>query len=162
MATQGSNIERQFDENWQKSLAAIGVRIRFETAQWPENMKAARAGRLQMWSLGSTATTPDGQLALAYFYGPSIGSENLARFRLPAFDAIYRRMLLLPDGPERAALFVEAAKLAVAYMPYKTHVHRIYIDLTQPWATGWRQALFRNEAWQFVEVDPALRERLAR
>ena len=160
MATQSSQIERQFDENWQKSLQAVGLRIKFNTAQWPENMKAARAGKLQMWSLGSTIGS-DAQASLAYMYGPSIGSSNLARFRLPAFDAIYQRMLLLPDGPERAALFIEASKLVVAYMPYKMHAHRVYTDLNQPWITGWRQALFRNQAWQFVEVDAALRERMA-
>jgi hypothetical protein len=71
-------------------------------------------------------------------------------------------MLVLPDGPERAALFLEAAKLVTAYLPYKMHVHRIYVDLTQPWVTGWRQGLFRNESWMFAEVDPALRERMTR
>jgi ABC-type transport system substrate-binding protein len=160
MATQASQIERQFDENWQKSLAAVGLRVRFNTAQWPENLKSARAGRLQMWTLGSTATAPDGQPALQAMYGPSSGDANLARFRLPAFDALYRRMLVLPDGPERAALFQQASKLVVAYMPYKIHVHRIYTDLNQPWIAGYRQPLFRNELWQYVEVDAALRERL--
>jgi ABC-type transport system substrate-binding protein len=162
MATQSSQIERQLDEAWQKSLAAIGVRIRFNVAQWPENMKAARAGKLQMWSLGSTATQPDAQESLEYMYSPSIGSANLARFRLPAFDALYERMLPLPDGPERAALFREATKLVVAYMPYKVHVHRVYNDLAQPWIRGYRQPLFRNEVWQYVEVDPALRVRMGR
>ena len=159
MATQASQIERQFDENWQKSMAAIGLRIRFEVAQWPVNMKAARAGTLSMWSLGSTATSPDGQGALGYMYGPSIGSENLARFRLPAFDAVYRKLSLLPDGPERQELFVEATKLVIAYMPYKMHVNRIYTDLNHPWLTGYRQGLFRNECWQYVDVDAALRDR---
>jgi len=160
MGTQPSQFDRQIEENWQKSLAAVGIRIRFDTAQWPENMKAARAGKLQMWGLGSTATTPDGLPALAYMYGPSIGSQNLARFKLPAFDTVYRRMLDLPDSPERAALFAEANKLALAYMPYKIHVHRIYNDLSQPWITGYRQAFFRQECWQFVEVDTALRDRM--
>ena len=113
-----------------------------------------------MWALGSTAGSPDGQTALDYMYGPSAGDSNLARFKLPAFDAIYRRMLLLPDGPERAALFTEASKLLVAYAPYKTHVHRIYTNLAQPWITGYRQTLFRNEIWQYIEVDAAMRERL--
>jgi len=99
MATQSSAIERQFDENWQKSLAAVGLRIRFNTAQWPENLRAARAGKLQMWSLGSTSSTPDAQGALEPMYGPSIGQANYAKFKLPAFDAIYQRMLDLPDGP---------------------------------------------------------------
>ena len=162
MATQASQIERQFDENWQKSLAAIGIRIKFNVAQWPENMKAARLGKLAMWSLGSTAATPDGQGAFGYMYGPAIGSGNLARFKLPAFDAVYKRMSVLPDGPERKALFVEATNLVTAYMPYRVHAHRIYTDLNHPWLTGYRQNLFRNECWQFVEVDGAMRDRMTR
>jgi ABC-type transport system substrate-binding protein len=160
MATQASYFERQLDENWQKSLAEIGVRIKFNTAQWPENLKSARAGKLQMWGLGSTATTPDAQQAFNYMYGPAIGATNYARFKLPAFDAIYEKLSGLPDGPERAALFLEASKLLTAYMPYKMHVHRIYIQLAQPWITGFRQTLFRNEVWQYVEVDAAQRDRL--
>jgi hypothetical protein len=45
-------------------------------------------------------------------------------------------------------------------MPYKMHVHRILIHLAQPWITGFRQTLFRNEVWQYVEVDAAQRDRL--
>ena len=161
IASQSSQIDRQFNEIWQKGLDSIGVRVKFVTAQWPENMKAARAGRLQMWFLGSTLGA-DAQPAFGYMYGPQIGSENLARFKLPAFDAIYKRMLDLPDGPERAALFLKASEIVFAYMPYRIHSHRIYTDLSQPWAVGWRQALFRNEAWQFADVDSALRDRLSR
>lgn len=161
MATQSSQIERQFDENWQKSLEAVGLRVKFQVAQWPENMKAARAGKLQMWSLGSTLGQ-DAQPALSYMYGPSIGSNNLAHFKLTAFDAIYRRMLLLPDGAERAALFIEASKLVAAYLPYKIHAHRVYTDVNHPWITGYRQTPFRNEIWQYIEVDAAMRERMAR
>ncbi len=162
MATEGSQIDRQFNENWRKSMAAVGLRMDFNTAQWPENYKAARAGKLQMWFLGSTSAEPDAQGALEYMYSPSIGSANLARFKLPAFDALYSRIKLLPDGPERAALFLEASKLVTAYMPYRIQVHRVYTDLNQPWITGWREAFFRREAWQFVEVDPKMRERLTR
>jgi ABC-type transport system substrate-binding protein len=159
MATQASPSDRQTNEVWQKSLAEVGLRIVFDTAQWPENYKAVRAGKLQMWYLGSTAGEPDAQPSLELMYGPSIGSANLARFRLPAFDALYKRIKTLPNGPERAALFIQASNLVTAYMPYRIHVHRIYTDLCQPWVTGWREALFRRESWQFVEVDGALRDR---
>jgi ABC-type transport system substrate-binding protein len=160
MATQGSQIERQFDENWQRSLRSVGLRMEFKVAQWPENLKAARAGRLQMWSLGSTIGA-DAQPALGYMYGPAAGSRNLARFKLPAFDALYERMLELPDGAQRAELFLRASELVAAYMPYRIHVHRVYTDLNQPWIGGWRQAPFRTEGWQFVEVDVAARDRLS-
>jgi len=160
MATESAQIDRQYNETWQKSLAAIGVRIRFDTAQWPENLKAARAGKLAMWFLGATATTPDAQPALQYMYGPGSGSANLARFKLPAFDAIYDRMSVLPDGAARRALFLEASNLILAYMPYRAHVHRIYTHLNHPWLTGYREGLFRYECWQFVEVDGAMRDRM--
>ncbi len=162
MASESSQLDRQMNETWQKSMAAVGLRIQFSIAQWPENYKASRAGKLQMWFLGNTATKPDAQEFLEFMYSPSIGSADLARFKLPAFDAIYARLSVMPDGPERAALFLEASKLVTAYMPYRIHVHRVNTDLTQPWITGWREALFRRESWQFVEVDPGMRERLTR
>jgi ABC-type transport system substrate-binding protein len=157
LASEPEQINRQYNENWQRSTAAIGVRMNFETAQWSEHMKMARAGTLQMWFLGSTATDPDGQGALEYMYSESIGQSNLARFKLPAFDDIYRRMLDLPDGAERLALFRKASELVVAYMPYRIHVHRIYNDFSRPWITGYRQPFFRNQNWHYIEVDGAMR-----
>jgi len=157
MSTEPDQIYRQYNENWQRSTTAIGVRMVFETAQWAEHMKQARAGSLQMWFLGSTATDPDGQPLLEYMYGPSAGQYNLARFKLPAFDDIYRRMLDLPDGPERRALFRKASELVVAYMPYRIHVHRIYNDFSRPWIAGYRQPFFRNQSWHYIEVDGAMR-----
>ncbi|MEO8311463.1 MAG: ABC transporter substrate-binding protein [Caldimonas sp.] len=157
MSTETEQIYRQYSENWQRSMAAIGVRMVFEIAQWAEHMKQARAGKLQMWFLGSTATDPDGQGLLSYMYGESIGQANIARFKMPAFDAIYRRMLDLPDGPERLALFRKASELVVAYMPYRIHVHRVYSDFSRPWIAGYRQPFFRNQSWHYIEVDGAMR-----
>ena len=68
MASETEQIYRQYNENWLRSTAAIGIRMVFETAQWSEHMKMARAGTLQMWFLGSTAQDPDGQGALEYMY----------------------------------------------------------------------------------------------
>ena len=157
MASEPEQIYRQYNENWQRSTTAVGIRMVFETAHWPEHMKAARAGKLQMWFLGSTAADPDAQALFEYMYGPAIGQSNLARFKLPAFDAIYRRMLDLPDGPERLALFSKASELLVAYMPYRIHVHRIYNDFSRPWIAGYRQPFFRNQSWHYIEVDGAMR-----
>ncbi len=153
MRSQPEQIYRQYNENWLSSFNAIGVRIQFETTQFAESLKAARAGKLQMWFLGRTASDPDSQSGLEGMYGPSSGQSNLARFKSPEFDAIYRRMLDLPDGPERLSLFWKASEILVAYMPYRIHVHRIYNDFARPWIAGYRQPLFREQAWQFIEVD---------
>jgi len=159
MSTETSQVDRQYNENWSKSLGRLGVQLRFEMAEWPEHYKAARAGKLQMWFLGDTATQPDAQGGLEMFYSGSIGEANLARFKNAAFDAIYRRMLGLPDGPEREALFKRASEIVVAYLPYRIHCHRIYNDMAQPWVTGYRQPFFRNQSWHYVAIDGARRAR---
>ncbi|MET0517211.1 MAG: ABC transporter substrate-binding protein [Burkholderiaceae bacterium] len=151
--TQSDSQYRQLDELWQKDLAAVGIRLELKVAQWPENLKSARAGRFMIWPVGSSAERPDGQSALQRLYGPATGGQNLARFKLPAFDAVYERMQALPDGPEREALFREAKRLSVAYMPYKTHVHRIVNDLAWPRLVGYRRPLFWLDWWQFVDID---------
>ncbi|HEU4458628.1 MAG TPA: ABC transporter substrate-binding protein [Methylibium sp.] len=152
-ATQSDQVYRQLEELLQKNLAAVGLRIEFDIRQWPENLKAGRAGKLQMWSLATTAASPDGFDSLARYNSAEIGGQNFARFRHAGFDAIYRRMNLMPDGPERLALFKEAHKIALAYAPYKFHTHRIYADLTQPWLVGYRRPSLWLDLWQYLDID---------
>ena len=157
MTTEPEQIYRQFNDIWRRCLTEVGVRCEFKIAQWPINMKSALGGSLQMWMLGSSAAQPDGQEALSNLYGPQAGEANLARFKLPAFDAIYERMLSLPDGPERAQLFYEAKRLAAAYMPYKVLVHRVANELLHPWVSGYRRTPFWSEWWHMVDIDNARR-----
>jgi ABC-type transport system substrate-binding protein len=106
-----------------------------------------------MWRLATLNSVPDGQDILARWYGPQSGLQNYARFSRPEFDAVYRRMLPLPNGPEREALFREAKRIAVAWMPYKVHVHRITTDIAQPWLVGYRRPVFWLDWWEYVDID---------
>jgi len=157
VATQPDQLSRQFDELWKKNMERIGIRVKFFPGKWPEQLKAARAGKLQLWTLGSSAASPDGQGALARLYGPQAGSQNLARFKNDEFDRIYQRMQVIPDGPERAELFRQAKLISLAYMPYKVTVHRFSNDLVQPWLVGYRRPLFWNEWWHVVDIDESAR-----
>ena len=65
----------------------------------------------------------------------------------------------MPDGPERYAVMADAARLLVAYMPYKIHVHRIFTDLTQPWVLGYHRNIFVRDFFKYVDVDLAAFQR---
>lgn len=153
MASQPDDLSRKFDELWKKNLDAIGVRVVFKPAQWPENLKAARAGKIQFWQLGSSAAAPDGQDALSRLFGPQSASQNLARFRNAEFDKIYERMRQIPDGPERDALFFKAKQISVAYMPYRHTAHRMEVDMYHDWVEGYRRPLFWQDWWHMVDID---------
>jgi ABC-type transport system substrate-binding protein len=151
--TQPDGLSRKVDEVRKKDLDAIGIRVRFKSAKWPENLKTARAGSYQMWEVGNAAASPDGQPSLARFHGKQIGGQNMVRFKLPALDAMYERMETLPHGPERQALFDESKRIVAAYMPAKHTMHRIFTDITQPWLVGFRRTLFWQDWWHMVDID---------
>ncbi len=157
VATTQNQRDRKIAEVLTKNMKRIGIHVDSLTAQWPENLKAARAGRLQMWSLGSYAAAPDSVGGYARFDSRQIGGQNMARFRLPAMDEIYHRLEVLPDGPERLAAFHEADRLAIAYMPYKFTLNRVSLDMTQPQLVGYRRPLFWQDWWQYVDIDEAAR-----
>jgi ABC-type transport system substrate-binding protein len=157
-ATQADGLSRERDEFLKKDLDAIGIRITFKTAQWPENLKAARAGKLMIWRLGTSSSVTDGQEVLQRLYGPQIDQGNLARFKLPAFDAVYDQMLALPDGPERLALFDKAKRMAIAYAPYKVHLHQYADIVAQPWLDGFRLPIFWQHWWHMADIDMARRK----
>ncbi|MBB4842548.1 ABC-type transport system substrate-binding protein [Paucibacter oligotrophus] len=151
--TTPDSFQRQVDEIWAKSLAQIGLLVKFKSAKWPENLKSLRAGKFQIWSLASSASSPDGQDALGFFYSPRIGGQNYARFNLPAMDKLYEQANAQADGPEREAVFREAKRLGVAYAPYRARGHRLITDIAQPWLIGYRRPQFALDWWQFVDVD---------
>jgi ABC-type transport system substrate-binding protein len=153
IATEPEQIYREYNELWQKGFKAIGIRTRFDTQQWPEHLKAAEAGKLMFWELGFSGTSPDPLPQLALYYGPQAGNANLARFKLDAFDKLFERAQLLPDGAERNQVLFEAKRLAVAWMPYKPKVHRIHTDMAHAWVHGFRRPLFWNEWWHLVDID---------
>jgi ABC-type transport system substrate-binding protein len=152
-ATTPDQRARQRDELRRKDMAALGVRVDFRPAKWPENLKSARSGKLMVWSLGYSAAAPDGQPSLDQGASVHVGGQNLARFRNKAFDEIYARMRFLPDGPERDQLFFQAKRILLAYTPYKYHVHRIITDLAQPWLHGYRRPVYWTDWWQYVDID---------
>ncbi|GAB4476599.1 MAG: ABC transporter substrate-binding protein [Burkholderiaceae bacterium] len=159
LSTQPDQISRQFDELFKKNMEALGLRLDFSVAKWPEQLRQARAGKFMMWGVGLSAASPDGQGVLARGYSLEIGGQNLARFKLPEFDRIYERLKVLPDGPERLELFRRANAILIAYAPYKFHVHRIINDLAHPWVSGFRRPPFWLEWWQYVDIDPLAQAR---
>ena len=157
-ATQPDDLSRQLITQWKKNMDAIGVRMVFKTAKWPENLKASRAGKLMMWGVAWSGG-PDGEEFLVLAHSPDAGQANHARFSLPAYDRLFELQRRLPNGPERMGVMTEMKKLTVAYMPYKAHVHRIWTDLAQPWVVGYHRNVFVREWWRYVDIDSAEKAR---
>lgn len=153
IASTSTQRDRSQNELWKKYMSAIGVRTSFLIAQWPELLKQSLAGKLMMWSYAWQVGEPDSGTVFGMAYGPNKQSINDARFDLPEFNRLFEQQRVLPDGPERLALLREAGRLMTAYMPYLLHMHRVYVDLAQPWAIGFRRHPFTSRRWSWVDID---------
>jgi ABC-type transport system substrate-binding protein len=146
---------RQSSELWKKRMGAIGVRMVFEVAPFGELIKRSLAGQLMMWGFSWNAGNPDGDFFLGLAYGPNADQSNDARFRLPAFDALYERQRVLADGPERLSLMRNATRLMLAYAPYIAHSHPYATDLAHSNVSGHFRHPFENDWWRFASIEPA-------
>jgi ABC-type transport system substrate-binding protein len=155
-----SQLDRAFNELWKRQLDALGIRVEFKPAQWPENLKNARAGKLMIWLLGNTASVPDCDDFLAFGWSKHIGASNFARFRNAEYDRLYEAQGKLANGPERAALIYDMKRLFVAWMPYKIHGHRFVNDVSHPWLIGYRRHPFARDFFKWIDID--IDERLRR
>jgi len=151
--TSPGDLYRQLDTVWQKGLAAVGLKVDFLPAPWGDNAKLARAGNFQIWAQGETAESPDGLEALTKGLSSNIGGTNYARFSMPAYDALCRRISELPEGPERSALLDQASRILLAYMPYKCRGHRIITDMTGPGMQGYRRPPLWTNWWEYISVE---------
>ncbi len=152
LASQAQQQDRANNDLWRRSMQRIGLRIEFEISNWPDLLKRTRSGSLMMWGYAWQSVSSDGSQMLGIAYGPNAAESNDARFDLPAFNALYEKQAALPDGPQRDAVMRQAKDMMVAYMPYKTHAHRMRNDLLQPQVRGYWRHPFMRDLWRFVDL----------
>jgi oligopeptide transport system substrate-binding protein len=157
--TEPDASSRTFAELWKKDMDAIGVRMTISVAQWSENRKKSKLGKLQAWFLSWGADYPDGENFFQLLYGPNCGSSNDGCFQLPEYDALYKKAFNLPPGPERTAIYAQMTRIVAAYAPWLPMVHKKRNQLLQPWVLGWRKNYFLHDAYRYVDIDLARRAR---
>lgn len=156
MATTPEGVQRQIDELFDKDMRRIGLCIPFRTAKWPEQLKAARAGKLQMWMVAYASAQPDAYSAATRLSSTHAGGNNIARFSLPEADQLVEDIGAMPDGPERMAKLWRLRAIGVAYMPYKIKGHRFMLDIERAQLSGYRRPMFVQNWWEYVDIDPTL------
>ena len=152
-------IDRQFDELWKKSMDAIGIRMVFKKAKWPDLLKQSKLGKLQIKGSAWIADYPDADNFLQLLYGPNAGQANDARFKLPAFDRLYEQARRLPDSPTRNQLYRKMTELMLAYAPWKLGVHRVGSSLVHPWVIGFKPHPLLRAQWKYIDIDVARRDK---
>jgi len=152
------SLSRQVDEQWKKSMDAIGIKMEFRKDRVPELRKMAREGKIPMRYDGWNVDYPDAENFMQLLYGPNVGQENQARFKLAEFDQLYQQGRKLPDSPERTRLFNRMTALVLAYAPWRMSEHRLEDQLLWSWVRYYKPHPIRSQSWKYVDIDTAQRK----
>ena len=145
-------LHRQLDELWSKNMEDIGIKLEFVKQKWPDLLKMSMAGQLMMWNIGWSTGVRDGDSFLGLLYSKNKGNLNDARFALPEFDRLYEASKLLPDSPERTALYRKMSEIVQVYAPWHPGHYTLRNALVQPWVRGFKQHAFIEHPWMFLDV----------
>lgn len=151
-ASQGTVVDREHSELWKKSLDAIGVRIEFAIAPFPENFKAAKQCKLMMWESSWGADYPDGENFMQLLYGPNSGQSNNGCYRSKTFDAFYEKAAALPDSPARNRLFLEMSRQMEVDGAWSLQASRERRWLIRPQVLGFKRHPILHAEWQYMSV----------
>jgi ABC-type transport system substrate-binding protein len=150
---QPNNRDKVRMEIWKRSLDAIGVRSDFQVSSFADNLKASYRCEVAMWGLGGTASIPDGIDALETFYGPNAYQGNLGCYQSKEFDEAFEKARIMPDGPERQALFIKMSRILEADTPDILHLWRLRNWLTQPGVKGFKKHPIHHADWVYLDVE---------
>lgn len=151
-------LTRNIDEIIKKSMDQMGIRVTFDTAKWPDQLKKTMAGTYSVWYLGESANSLDVSGNYQTDYGPAKGGENLSRFDNPKFNALFQQSEQLPNGPERKADLDAMQQMLISYMPEKITMDVVRIHLNYPWVSGFRHDALIGEWWKCVDIDTAMQK----
>lgn len=154
-----SVTSRQFAARFVDEMRRIGIEVDVVVNTFPQLLDKMRNREFQVASLSWGFDYPDAQNILQLLYGPNaapgIGS---ASFENAEFDALYDQAVLLPDSPERTAIYEQMARIVSDEVPWITRAHRIRPHLSHRWLHGYKYTEVNDQHIRYVWVDDELRD----
>jgi len=157
--TISDSTSRQSTEYAEKAFSQLGVKLKVNTASWPEFTAAIKNKKGQLWAFAWAADYPDAENFLSLFYGPNASpGSNDANYSNPEFDKLYEQALKLTDSPARTELYKQMAKIVAEDCPWIFGVHRIVYYLYQPWLKNFAYNDLDLTRVKYYRVDTALKK----
>lgn len=153
MTGEANSTSRIHAEIWKRGLDQLGIKADFPVSNFADNLKAATECKLMMWTGAWYADYPEGENFQQLMYGPNAGQGNHGCYQSAAFDALFRKAMALPPGPERTELYKQMNRQAEADTVWVLGVYRIRNWVNRPWIKGFKRHPILQADWQYLDVE---------
>lgn len=149
----GEFLQRQFDR--------LGVRVRIELNDWPTLQQKVHNKQSQVYGMGWHADYPDPENFLQLFYGPNIEKgTNSTNYANPEYDALYNRVRVMNDSPERNALYVKMVQILNEDCPIILTVEPESFVLVHDWVRNQKRHPIGYGMSKYLRIDVEERRRM--
>lgn len=147
-------VARQEGDFYKSCFSEAGLEVEIDYMDWPTFQEKIKTKSAQMFALGWIGDYPDPENFLQLFYSKnaSPGSNNF-NYSNPQFDAIYEQVSVMPDGPERDALYKKAEEIVVKDCPAVFLLHGVAFVLSHDWAYNIKPHAFAYGTSKYRRVD---------
>ncbi|MCB0419695.1 MAG: ABC transporter substrate-binding protein [Bdellovibrionales bacterium] len=157
-STVSNSTSRQMAEYIQQSMAAIGVKLKVLSTDWPQFMNKIREKKAQVWGVAWLADYPDAENFLQLLYGKNISpGPNGANYVNPEYDSLYEKAALLPPGKERTEIYHKMRDILIKDSPWIPGVHRLGYYLHYSWLHNFKRHSIISNYHKYLRVNPKAR-----
>ena len=138
----------------------LGIHINERQQTFAVFQDKVNNGQFQVVSFGWVADYPDPENFFLLFYGPNKGpGPNTARYNNPRFDALFRQMAGMDDGPERLKLIYQLRDILQEDCPWIYNYHSLSYGLHYDWLKNTKPHPVAFNAAKYIRIDYAKRSR---
>ncbi|HLL18129.1 MAG TPA: ABC transporter substrate-binding protein [Rubrivivax sp.] len=146
-----------------RQFAKIDIQLEVRATDNNQFQDKVRKGRYQVFWLGWNADYPDAENFMFLLYGPAgktkHDGENTSNYESPQYDAMFRRLKTLDDGPEKQKLIDEMVALVREDAPWTMGFFPWASAARHKWVHNYKPAILIRDQGRFLRLD--VNERLA-
>ena len=154
--------EFKSENDWMaKQFAKLGIQLEIRATDFNQYQDKTLKGKHQIFWAGWLADYPDAENFLFLLYGPNSKSkangENIANYQNPAFDALYRQVQSLEDGPAKQAAIDQMVAITQQDSPWAFGYFPWGGLAFQQWVSNGKPSILIRDMAKYYRLDPALR-----
>lgn len=160
--TAGGNTAIQ---NWMiKQFKKINIQLNIRSTDYNRFQEKLSTGNAQIFQWGWMADYPDAENFLFLLYGANgqvkAGGSgvNASNFENKEYDALFDKMQLMEDSPERAAIIAKMVKIVQEQAPWIAIWHPYSYILNNQWVSNTKPHGISKSLLKYYAIDPIVRE----
>jgi len=156
--------EFKVENDWMvRQFAKLGIQLEVRATDYNQFQDKVLKGKHQIFWWGWLADYPDAENFLFLLYGPNAKSksngENTSNYENPEFDALYRQLQTLEDGPQKQQVIDKMVTLAQQDSPWAWGYFPWGGLAFQQWVYNGKPSILIRDMAKYYRVDPQLRSR---